>query len=206
MTTRSLLAAAAALLGLLAGAAGDPVPAGPSTAVAAAVDRSEGRVGVIELARWIRARRPDLLLVDLRPPEDFADFRLPGARNQGLPALVSEPPQRGRIVVVYAAPGPLAAQAWVLLKARGWARVFYLDAGVASWLDGILNPTLPDDATPAERARWPEVQELSRYFGGLPARGGPRPAHGHPAWFDDPTGGSTDRPSVDLTRRRGCGF
>lgn len=205
---RSVLAALALALGTLAAAVGDAAPGSRLLGqLAGAMERGEGRLGAIELARWVRSRRADLQVVDLRDEEAYGEYHLPGAIRQPLQLLLEAAPDRSRTLVAYAEPGPRAAQAWVLLRARGWPRVYYLGDGVGDWLAAVASPVLPADATPAELAAWPEVRDLSRYFGGMPRRG-PRPAGGVPAWLEDPAG--TARSDGDRLlqglRRRGCGF
>ena len=55
-----------------------------------------------------------------------------------------------------------------------------LRGGVLGWLDHVLSPVMPA-GTPAERARFDSVAPLSRYFGGMPRVGEPRPADADPA-------------------------
>jgi rhodanese-related sulfurtransferase len=160
----------------------------------------------VDVARWLRAQRADLEIVDLRASSAYEDFHLPGAVNHTLAETVTLRPTGARTLVVYAEPGPKAAQAWLVLRSRGHERVYYLERGVGDWLDGIVGPVLPDSATAAEQAAWPALSELSRYFGGLPTRGGPRPLGARLAWFEDPAGVLTDAGKVQEARRRGCGF
>jgi rhodanese-related sulfurtransferase len=208
VTVRGRLALAAGTLGLLAALAGDARPASGAVdpALLAAVERGEGRVGIVEVARWLRAQRADLEIVDLRTRAAYADFHLPGSVNRALADVAALRPTVARTLVVYADPGPKAAQAWLVLRSLGHERVYYLERGVGDWLDGIVSPVLPDSASPAERAAWPAVTELSRYYGGLPSRGGPRPPGARLAWFEDPAGALTDAGEVHQARRRGCGF
>jgi len=56
----------------------------------------------------------------------------------------------------------------VVLKALGYDSVRVMPDGVREWLVDILNPTLPNDASPAARAAFQAQADLSRYFGGLP--------------------------------------
>jgi uncharacterized membrane protein YedE/YeeE len=48
-----------------------------------------------------------------------------------------------------------------------------LRGGADAWTDEILAPVLAEEASSLERSRWPEISELSRYFGGTPIVGGP---------------------------------
>ncbi|MGE0555441.1 MAG: rhodanese-like domain-containing protein [Gemmatimonadales bacterium] len=207
MSRHARLALAALTLGLLAALAGQPRPAGISPALVEAIAQGEGRLSVVELARWIKSRRADLTLLDLQADEDFGAFHIPTAERVELAELERTGLDPARTIVLYGGAGPIPAQAWLLLRAKGFGRVYYLERGVSDWLEAIEHPVLPDEATEAELAAWPEIGELSRYFGGLPRRGGPRPTEGTPAWLDDPTGGrSAERAMVEKARRRGCGF
>ncbi len=47
-----------------------------------------------------------------------------------------------------------------------------LRGGVDAWTDEILAPIQSEEASSLERSRWPEISELSRYFGGTPIVGG----------------------------------
>ena len=59
---------------------------------------------------------------------------------------------------MYSGGGAHAAQAWVLLRARGEREVFFLRGGIAEWLDEVMNPrNVPDS-----------IAALSKYFGGFP--------------------------------------
>jgi rhodanese-related sulfurtransferase len=205
---RAGLGLAALGLGLLAALAGQPTPPGRvGPALAAAIDRGEGRLGIVELARWLRDRRAGLLIVDLRGDSAYQDFHLPRAERMALTDLAGLPPDRSRTIVVYGDTGPEPAQAWVLLQARGVRDAFYVPDAVAAWLAGVMHPLLPSDATEAERALWPEVRELSQYFGGLPRAGGPRAEVGLLAWAGAAAAPVADvKVMLDKARRQGCGF
>lgn len=163
------LAGTALLLGVGAAVAG--TPAGPS----AALDRSlpelvaEDRVTALDVAAWLRARRDDLTVLDVRPADaDFEQFHLPRARHVPVPGLRDTALARTGTIVVYADGGDLAARAWVVLRAMGYEDVRVLPDGVREWLTDVLAPTLSEDASPAEREAFAAQADLSRYFGGLP--------------------------------------
>jgi hypothetical protein len=112
-------------------------------------------------------------------------------------------PRDGETLVLYSGGGAHAAQAWVLLRAAGHARVRFLSGGLLEWTEDVLHPALdpvaPDTALAA----------LSRYFGGTPRVAEPG---------DGATTGATDgavprvaphpelRTAGELARlrRRGC--
>jgi hypothetical protein len=117
-----------------------------------------GEVTALELAAWIRDRKPGLRIVDLRPAEAFADGHVPSAENLALPELeVSFP--AGATLVFYGGGEAAAPRAPGHLELRG---------GWPAWVSEVLNPQLARGAAPQEVAAFAAVSELSRYFGGVP--------------------------------------
>ena len=174
------LAALAAVLAALALVAHDPVrPRGAAVdvaALAAAVEREEDHVTAIELARWIRDGKERLRVLDVRPDSEYAAYHIPGAERVSVTALAHLVVDAAATVVLYSEGGPHAAQGWFLLRARGIERVYFLCGGLWEWETEVLEATIAADATPEERERFAEVAELSRWFGGMPRTGEPRPA------------------------------
>ena len=197
MTMTRGLAAAALLLGGLAGIAGQPVATARGEIdvnhLASTIARELDHVEAIDLARWIRDGKQGLRVVDVRPPAQFENYRLPAAENIPLDKLGLAVFAPSDTVVLYSGGGAHAAQAWVLLRALGLRQVFFLSGGLDEWVNDVMRPLLPDDATPGEKAAFQSTAGISRYFGGTP-RTGPRPA-----------AGSTDgTDAAARLKRRGC--
>jgi rhodanese-related sulfurtransferase len=199
---RQALAAVALALGAVAAVVRTPVPPGPSVdieALARAVEREDDHVTAVELATWIKDRRPGLRVIDVRSAAEFDKYHVPTAERIALDALVTTPFTDRETVVLYSDGGAHAAQGWVFLRARGHRQVYFLRGGLADWLDEVMNPTLASDATPEACAAFERVAATSRYFGGTPHRetdaertartGSPRP---------------TVDEAVARMRRRGC--
>jgi rhodanese-related sulfurtransferase len=170
-----LLAAAAAVLGvlaLLAGGAGATRRGVDVAALAREVEAEADHVTARELAAWIRDGRPGLRVVDVRTPAEFADYHLPTAENLSLTALTRGAFRPDETVVLYSEGGAHAAQGWFLLRARGVERVYFLREGLYEWLTQVMSPVLPEGASADQRAAFDSVAELSRYFGGVPRAGG----------------------------------
>jgi rhodanese-related sulfurtransferase len=159
--TRLALALAALVTGTAAAFVGTPEPPLAADEVAA-----------VELAGWLRERRPDLTVVDLRPPADGQE-RLPTAR----PLDASTP---DGTVVVYADNGVDADTTAALRERLGSRRVLRLHGGMRAWNDDVLFPTLRGDASAGQRRAFEARAQLSRYFGGSPRRldPGATPARG----------------------------
>ena len=80
--------------------------------------------------------------------------------------------------MLYSEGGIHSAQAWFLLRAKGYAGVYILRGGLQEWKDSVLFPSLPADATPAQRVTFAKMAEVSRFFGGQPQDA---PGAAHPA-------------------------
>jgi len=207
MTTAPRLAVVAGLLGGLALFAGSPYLADQGrvnlNGLAADIARGEDRIEAIALAGWIRDQRPNLSVIDLRSPEDYAAFHIPTAVVQPLESTLGARFAASDTIVIYGDGSAAASQAWVLLKARTRAAVFYLRGGVGAWLDEVMAPTIASDAPAAERAAFARISELSRYFGGAPQvihPGDPKPL---PRASDEMSRAET-LAKVARMMRRGC--
>jgi rhodanese-related sulfurtransferase len=223
ISRKHALAGGAGLLGVLALVAGEPNRRTGATVdvdrLAAIVQAEQDHVTALELARWIRERKPGLRVIDVRGADDFAAFHLPTAENLSLTQLTRARFRPDETVVLYSEGGTHAAQGWFFLRARGLDRVFFLREGLYEWATQIVEPRLPDDASAETKARWPEQAALSRYFGGSPRVGGTAqmvddPTAALPRASADEAGGELPRPAsgesgestaaVARIRARGC--
>lgn len=198
MSAGRVLAGAALVLALgaaLAGAGERGAPGAISTPDLAA-DLASGAAyqDPLELARMIRERRP-VRIVDVRDSSEFIRFSIPTAGHRSIPELAELGPvaSEGRIVIYDDGSGN-AVRGWLLLRRLGHSDVRVLRGGALGWVDDVLNPVLPA-GTPKERARFDSVARLSRYFGGAPRIGEPRPRAADPARTAE---------AITLLSRRGC--
>jgi rhodanese-related sulfurtransferase len=148
--TRRILAAVAALLGVLALFAGSPYRARPVVDVTA-----------VELAEWLRDRKPDLRIIDVRTEEQFDAYHLPRAERMDVDSLAATPFKPEETIVLVSG-DERAAQAF------GNRQVYVLRGGLHEWIDDVMNPTIAADASPAARAAFQRASVVSRYFGGVP--------------------------------------
>lgn len=157
--------------------------------LARSVAREDDHVTAIELGTWIRSRRPGLRVIDLRPSLDFDSLHIPMAEQVAIDTLDRVRFGSGETIVLYSEGGAHSAQAWVFLRALGHANVYFLRGGIYEWIDEVIAPGLPADATDAERAQFEKASALSRYFGGTPRLGVSR---------------QEKATTVSQIRRRGC--
>lgn len=170
MNVQGKLALAAFGLGALA-VFGDPYGGGNVTIrtqeLAALVHEEVDHVTVQDLAAWIVQGRADYRLIDLRDPKDYDAYHIPPAENLPITALPGDL-ERNEKIVLYSEGGIHSAQAWFLLKARGYDASYILLGGLEEWNDRILYPTLPAGATPDQLAAFEKDRQVSAYFGGTP--------------------------------------
>lgn len=164
----SPLAAIALALGTLAAASGQ-VPTGTvAQRTVAEADAAADHVDALVLAQWIRDRKPQLRIIDLRAGLATDDYRIPGAVDVPLERIPQLEAHGGETIVLYADGSGQAAQAWTLLRTRGVNAVVLRD-GMAAWEDNILAPRIPDPADTAAVRRFDQIKELSAWFGGRPS-------------------------------------
>lgn len=213
-TTPRRLALVAIVLALGATLAGSPYAERHATLdvalMARTVAQEDDHVTAVELARWIRERRPGLRVIDVRSAEEFDAYHLPTAERISLDSIVRTPFAADETIVLYSEGGTHAAQAWVFLRALGYRRVYFLRGGAYEWLQEVMNPTISENASPAERAEFAKIAALSRYFGGLPRVGIAPVGEEIPLPVrrgGDGTTGETGRATAEMVRkirRRGC--
>ncbi len=193
------LGGTAALLAAMAAIAGDPHPRRPRAqldvaALAGVIERQEDHVTALELAEWIRDHKRGLRVADVRSRDEFEEYHIPSAELLALSEIPELAPGDGETWVLYSEGGAHAAQAWMLMRAMGHERVYFLRGGILDWAEDVMNPVLVPPTTAETRRQNEHVAEVSRYFGGVPRAG-------DPATRPDTSERTT---TLDRTRRRGC--
>ncbi|MFN8095639.1 MAG: rhodanese-like domain-containing protein [Vicinamibacteria bacterium] len=144
-----------------------------------AAERKEDHVTPQELAAWIVEGRADYRLVDVRDAKAFAEYHIPTAENVPLATVADGSLGRTENVVLYGEGGIHAAQAWMVLKGRGYTSVRTLLEGLDGWKAEVLFPVQPVSPAPDEAARFERAVQLAKFFGGQPraaAASGAEPA------------------------------
>jgi rhodanese-related sulfurtransferase len=200
-----LLGLSAAVLGLGAAAA-DLRPGAPITELVEEIEAERDHISAPDLAERIMARDPALQVFDLRSPVEYAEFHIPTAKHITLNDLARQKFSRDSAIVLYSEGGGHSAQAWVLMRMRGFTNVSFLREGIYEWISRVREPRLAVDATLKERMEFERAVDLSRFFGGLPLSGVPRSEVPEGYWTDAPTElpQNKARQAIAGIRRRGC--
>ncbi len=107
-------------------------------------------VSVDEMAAGIISNDPSFQLIDLRTPEEFKEFSLPGAINVPFKELFDEKwmpyiDQIARKNVFYSNGATLSTEAWMLTRQKGIQYNYILDGGLNNWFATIIQPKPPKD-------------------------------------------------------------
>jgi rhodanese-related sulfurtransferase len=197
-----ILAIAAGIMGTAA-AIVELRPAADPARLAAEIDTERDHISALTLAERIMRGDATLRIFDLRSAAEFNEFHIPTAHQISINSLARESLPRQANIILYSEGGAHAAQAWVLLRMRGYPNVLFLREGIYEWLSRVAEPRLAIDPTAAERAEFERAAPLSRFFGGDPRTGVARSQVPIGYW----SSGSTAAPAQPATgprRRRGC--
>lgn len=175
LTLNKRLAAIALLLGFAGLFAGSPYR-GSRTSIDAKelgliVDKEVDHVKVEELADWIIQGRADFRILDLRSEKEYNEYHIPNSENVMTSQLESYPLLRNEKIVLYSEGGIHSAQAWFLLRAKGYKGVYILLGGLEEWNDRILFPKLPANPSKEQLTAFDKMKEVSKFFGGSPQTG-----------------------------------
>ncbi len=166
------LAAVAFVLGFVALFAGSPYTGAGATVntkeLSIAMATGADQVSVTTLADWIIQAKADFRVVDLRPEAAYAEYHIPPAENIPVAGLAQSSLRHNEKVILYAEDGARAAQAWMLLRAKGFKGVYILRGGLEAWKDSVLFPRIPGNPTPAQQVEFARAREVSKFFGGTP--------------------------------------
>jgi rhodanese-related sulfurtransferase len=149
---RRILAAAAAMLGVLALFAEFSAPASRWRSSRRAAGATLPAVAPVELAEWIRDRKPNLRIIDVRSEAEFDEYHVPRA-------------ERFTSSTTFASDDTIVLVAGGTVRARN---VYVLRGGVQAWIDEVMNPTITADAPAAAHVAFQRASIVSRYFGGVP--------------------------------------
>lgn len=172
LTLNQRLAAIVGILGLLALILGNPFNNNKATIdlkeLALEVERAEDHIPVEMLADWIIKNNADFKLIDLRTEKEFEEYHIPGALNIPITDLINQPFGKNEKIVLYSQGGIHSAQAWYLMRAKGYRKVYFITGGLEEWKEKVLFPVKPAGNSAEELSKYEKMKEVSKFFGGTP--------------------------------------
>jgi hypothetical protein len=213
------LAALAFLLGLgalfISPARGGAVSIRPDE-LARIVQTEIDHVTTDDLADWIMQGRADYRLIDLRDEKAYAEYHIPGAEHFPITRLADASLARNERIVLYSDGGIHSAQAWFLLRARGYQGVYILRGGLDEWRDTVLFPVLATASGSFEARRNERLQARAVHFGGqarvstgespepVPVAAGPVPVTAAPVVAAPAPPPGAPAPATKKKKKEGC--
>ncbi|MCK4920575.1 MAG: rhodanese-like domain-containing protein [Bacteroidales bacterium] len=98
---------------------------------------------------------PSLQLIDVRTPDEFDKFSLPGAINIPLSELLADQyvdilDQDVKMNVFYSNGSLNSNEAWMITRQLGYSNNYVLQGGLNYWAETIINPVPPSSTSPDE--------------------------------------------------------
>lgn len=105
-----------------------------------------------QLTEIIVNQDPSFMLIDLRSPEEYEKFTLPGAINIPFDSLFTDNwiayiDQDLRKNIFFTNGSTLSGSALILSRQKGFKNNFTLDGGLNGWFDTVLNATPPQNSS-----------------------------------------------------------
>ncbi|MFC2124252.1 rhodanese-like domain-containing protein [Bacteroidota bacterium] len=113
------------------------------------------KISVDDLADGLINQDPSIQLIDVRSPEAYKEYHLPGAVNIPIDSLFDEDwlpyvDQIARRNIFYCNGSTWSNQAWILTKQMGIDNNFVLGGGLNEWFGTIIDPEEPSVDAPSE--------------------------------------------------------
>lgn len=118
---------------------------------------------------------PSLILIDVRTPEYFSNFSLPGAINIPVNEIVNEDwesdlNQKEKDVVLFSNDEIYADQVWIICTRMGYKNLYVMKGGLNQWYSDILSPKEPAETAAIEEfEKYSFRKAASQYFTGASA-------------------------------------
>lgn len=108
-----------------------------------------------QVADMLINKDPYLQLIDVRSPEEFDQFHLPGAINVPLDNILSDQwidilDQDIKMNVLYSNGTTHSNEAWMLVRQLGYSNNYVLEGGLNYWVETIMNPASPASTSPGD--------------------------------------------------------
>lgn len=114
----------------------------------AAIDDPSRFLSSDDITDRLVKKDPALLLIDVRPSEQFKSFSIPGSVNIPVDSLFTQASmemlnQNAKDKVFYSNTDVTSDQAWILCKRIGMQRIYVLQGGVNNWFASVVKAVKP---------------------------------------------------------------
>lgn len=115
---------------------------------------------------------PNLLLIDVRPTDDFSVFSLPGSLNLPIDSITTayadDILSMENLIKIFISDDDIKAdQVWILAARQGYKNIYVMKGGLNNWIRTIINPEAPAELSPPDEFELYEFRKAaSNYFTG----------------------------------------
>ena len=144
-------------------------------------------VSTDEVAKAIMSNDPSVILIDVRSPEAYKKYTLPGAINIPVDSILNDQyadyvNQDVYKTVFFSNGSSEANRAWLICASLGYKNNYVMKGGLNEWIRTIIRPEKPAEWSSAGDFDLFEFRKgASRFFGGANASGSAEPATPAPA-------------------------
>ena len=160
ITLNKILAVSAILLSAFALIAGNPFSSKKSF------------INPEQFADSLIARKQNLRVIDLRSFESFEKYHIPTSSNFNLAGLNFASLNKNDMIVFYSGRDNDSKTVQYEFEKKGFKNVYFLKGGIDGWMNKVIFPVLPQNASETEKEEFKKVERRSMYFGGQPEREG----------------------------------
>ncbi len=112
-------------------------------------------LSIDEVTDRLVRKDPGMLLIDVRPAEQYKLFAIPGAINIPIDSLLTSSTLDLMSMVemdkvLYSNSGATSDQAWLLMERLDMPAVFVMEGGINNWFKNIVQATEPSESAPQE--------------------------------------------------------
>ena len=163
ITLNKIFAVVAILFSVLAAIAGNPFSS------------KKSYVNPEQLADSLIARKQNILVVDIRSKKDFNEYHIPSAINS-VPGLANiNNFNKNEMIVFYSGRDNNSKTYQYNFEEAGFKKAYFLKGGIDGWMNKVIFPILPRNASDKEKKNFEKTERRSRYFGGSPEKEGENP-------------------------------
>lgn len=125
-----------------------------------------------QVADLIINEDPSVLIIDVRPQDEYEYFHIPGSINIPLSDILSEEweaylDQDVRTNIFYSNGNTKANEAWMITRQLGYENCYVMQGGLNYWAETIQNPEKPASTSPDDEfAKYDFRKGASKVFGG----------------------------------------
>ena len=112
------------------------------------------------------ARKQNMTIVDLRDKKDYDEYHIPSALNTSATEINTSDFNRNDMIVLYSGNDNISKAIQYKFEKEGFKDAYFLNGGIDDWMNKVLFPVLPMNASEKDKKDFETIERRSMYFGG----------------------------------------